>query len=176
MWFGLNPDQIPDLSPFQSKPVLGKDCWHVLFSIHSSHEELLRFARFISPRSLLPWTECARSTLEQLQSLCKEGPLPPIVIPALVTQRFPSLLSSPAGPLVLKCPEILVTEDPQETSPTLSCWSPTPPSSPVAQTTIPSHEPTSLTYISDPDDCILLEEPFYITTERTPCQNQHVGW
>jgi hypothetical protein len=64
-WFGQQ--QMDSSTSLNPRPV--KDCygiWHVLYSIHSSHKEIMEFLKLIQPLHITPITECDRSVLKLL--------------------------------------------------------------------------------------------------------------
>eukprot|EP00029_Vermamoeba_vermiformis_P014728 TRINITY_DN9840_c0_g1_i1.p1 TRINITY_DN9840_c0_g1~~TRINITY_DN9840_c0_g1_i1.p1 ORF type:complete len:561 (+),score=87.15 TRINITY_DN9840_c0_g1_i1:862-2544(+) len=64
-WFGQQ--QMESSTSLNARPV--KDCygiWHVLYSIHSSHKEIMDFLKLIQPLHITPITECDRSVLKLL--------------------------------------------------------------------------------------------------------------
>lgn len=69
-WFGQQGNGRGNPALYQTRPCYAHGIWHVLYSIHSSFEELEVFVSFLQPRGLVPLTECSAVALKRLTSSC----------------------------------------------------------------------------------------------------------
>lgn len=95
-WFGQQGNGRCDPAEYQTKPCYAHGIWHVLYSIHSSFEELEEFVSLLKPRQMVPLTECSPSALKILSS-CLAFPDQDIQPPIHALHRnlsAPSLLTS----------------------------------------------------------------------------------
>jgi hypothetical protein len=69
-WFGAKTvGKIVDL-----RPVLHDGVWHILYSIHSSYQEIRRFVEHIRPKSISPLVSCSKAAFRELEALCAVAP------------------------------------------------------------------------------------------------------
>jgi hypothetical protein len=54
-----------DLVP-GTRPIEASGVWHVLYSTHSSHSEILRFVAHVRPRKVVPITDCDAASVRAL--------------------------------------------------------------------------------------------------------------
>ncbi|PRP83684.1 hypothetical protein PROFUN_03839 [Planoprotostelium fungivorum] len=68
-WFGLERDPMKYLQT----PVSSEGVWHVLYSIHSSMEELVEFVARVGAQKIVPLTDCDAPLLRQLSDSCQRA-------------------------------------------------------------------------------------------------------
>lgn len=64
-WFGLPHNVAVNIAKHTTIPKYAAGIWHVLYSIHSSHEELFDFITHVAPNYLHPTTECDLTLIER---------------------------------------------------------------------------------------------------------------
>lgn len=179
MWFGTNRRQVPDLTPFQTTPARENFVWHVLYSIHSSYEELMSFVQLVKPCHILPWTECSSSTLEEMnQRFCSEYTSSTITIPSSVVSAYPYLRTQAGGPFTVLIGEDQNVAAPSEGEEEVSCWSPDESCSEEEITPMPFPAKRSLEEeeSTEDQDCIIVDRPPSPKKRKSDSSGTRVGW